>query len=471
MKYTLTFLLALLAWLPYAGAQQQATQMTLEEAVQYALENSYTIRNAQITIADAEEQIIERRSAGLPQVNGGLTYQHYLAVPRQPLPEGFDIFGIFGQALAVDLYDQLMPMTQAAVDNAFAGQGSSDSGEQGIAFFLRNNFTASVSVEAMIFDGSYFVALQAAREYRKYTKREYEAKQRDVRNAATEAYLPVLLIQENIELLDKNIKNLNQVLFETKALYKEGFVEQLDIDRQQLSLSNLQIERENLVRQKEVALTNLKNTIGYPIAEPLVVADDLGEMKVEAEQLLAMEVRPEQRPEVALIDQAIQMNELNIKLNKSGYLPSLNAFGTAQQQYQGDDFETGFWAPAAFVGLNVNVPIFDGFRKKAQIQRARLDLERTRNQRQELLRGIKLEVSNARTNYENAAQRLQSQEQNLELAQRIYDTAQIKYREGVGSSLEVTQAEQGLYATQSNYMQSLYDLLLAKERLEMAIGQ
>jgi outer membrane protein TolC len=464
-------MLALLAWLPYAGAQQQATQMTLEEAVQYALENSYTMRNAQIAIADAEEQIIERRSAGLPQVNGGLTYQHYLAVPRQPLPEGFDIFGIFGQALAVDLYDQLMPMTQAAVDNAFSGQSNGESGDQGIAFFLRNNFTASVNVDAMIFDGSYFVALQAAREYRKYTKRDYENKEREVRNATVEAYLPVLLIQENIELLDKNIKNLNQVLFETKALYKEGFVEQLDIDRQQLSLSNLQIERENLVRQKEVALANLKNTIGYPIADPLVVTDDLDEMKVEAEQLLAVEPQPEKRPEIALIDQAIQMNELNIKLNKSGYLPSLNAFGTAQQQYQGDDFETGFWAPAAFVGLSLNVPIFDGFRKKAQIQRARLDLERTRNQRQELLRGIKLEVSNARTNYENAAQRMQSQEQNLELAQRIYDTAQIKYREGIGSSLEVTQAEQSLYATQSNHMQSLYDLLLAKERLEMALGQ
>lgn len=472
MKYILTFVVSLLALSPYAGAQQQATQMTLEEAIQYALENSINMKNAQIAIADAEQQIVERRSAGLPQLTGGVNYQHYLAVPQQPLPEGFEVFGIFGQALSVDLYDQLSPMTQAAVDNAFAGDGNSgDTGEQGIAFFLRNNFTASVNLEAMVFDGSYFVALEGAREYRKYTKREYATKEREVENATIESYLPVLLIQENIELLDKNIRNLNQVLYETKALYKEGFAEQLDIDRQALSLSNLEIERENLVRQKDVALANLKNTIGYPLDQPLVVADDLEQMTTEAARLMAMEARPEQRAEIALLDQAIQMNELNIKLNKAGYLPSLRAFGVAQQQYQGNDFETGFWAPAAYVGLNLSVPIFDGFNKKAKVERARLELEKARNQRRDLLRGLKLEVANARTNYENANQRMRSQEKNLELAARIYETTQIKYREGVGSSLEVTQAEQSLYATQSNYMQAMYDLLLAKERLEMALGQ
>jgi len=473
MKHTICIVLIGLwggAALP-VKAQQQAVQMTLEQAIDYALENSYKIKNAQIAIADAEERIVERRSAGLPQLSGGLNFQHYLSVPRQPLPEGFDIFGIFGQALSADLYDQLSPGTQMAVDQAFAGQNNGTDGSEGVAFFLRNNFTASVNLDAMVFDGSFFVALEAAREYRGYTKREFSAKKREVRNSVIEAYLPVLLIQENIELLDKNIANLNRLLFETKALYKEGFAEQLDIDRQQLSLSNLKTERDNLVRQKEVALSALKNTIGYPIGDPLVVVDDLEEMKKEAEQLLAMEPKPSQRPEVALIDQAIRMSELNVKLNKAGYLPSLRAFGTVQQQYQGDDFETGFWAPAAFVGLNLNVPIFDGLNKKAKIQRARLELEKTRNQREELLRGIRLEVATAQTNYRSASERLERQQQNLELAERIYETAQIKYREGVGSSLEVTQAEQSLYSTQSNYMQALYDMLLAKERLEMALGE
>ncbi len=451
-------------------AQQQAVQMSLDDAIDYALENSLTIKDAQIAIADAEEQIVERRSTGLPQVNGSLNFQHYLAVPRQPLPEGFDIFGLFGQVLAVDLYDQLSEQTQMAVDDSFSGNGGGG-GEEGIAFFLRNNFTAGIDVNAMIFDGSFFVALKAARAYRQYTLRDFATTQREVENSVIEAYLPVLLVQENIELLDKNIKNLEQLLFETRELYKAGFAEQLDIDRQELSLSNLRIERENLVRQKEVALTNLKFTIGFPIDQPLVVSDDLDAMAVEAEALLSEKASPGSRPEVALIDQAIRMNELNIKLNKAGYLPSLNAFGAVQQQYQGNDFETGFWAPAAYVGLNMSVPIFDGLNKKAKIQRARLDLEKAKIQRQDLVRGISLEVANAQTNFRNASSRLSSQEKNLDLAERIYETAQVKYREGVGSSLEVTQAEQSLYTTQSNYMQALYDVLQSKARLEMALGK
>jgi outer membrane protein TolC len=451
-------------------AQQQAVQMSLDDAIDYALENSLTIKDAQIAIADAEEQIVERRSSGLPQVNGSLNYQHYLAVPRQPLPEGFDIFGLFGQVLAVDLYDQLSNQTQMAVDESFSGNGGGG-GDEGIAFFLRNNFTAGIDVNAMIFDGSFFVALKAARAYRQYTLRDFATTQREVENAVIEAYLPVLLVQENIELLEKNIKNLEQLLFETRELYKAGFAEQLDLDRQELSLSNLRIERENLVRQKEVSLTNLKYTIGFPIDQPLVVSDDLDAMTIEAEALLSEEASPASRPEVALIDQAIRMNELNIKLNQAGYLPSLNAFGAVQQQYQGDDFQSGFWAPSAYVGLSMSVPIFDGLNKKAKIQRARLDLEKARNQREELVRGISLEVANAQTNFRNASSRLNSQQKNLDLAERIYETAQVKYREGVGSSLEVTQAEQSLYTTQSNYMQALYDVLQSKARLEMALGK
>jgi len=455
------------------AAQQQARQFTLEEAIDYALQENMSIKNAQIEIADAEQQIVERRSSGLPQLSGSANFQRYLAVPRQPLPEGFDIFGIFGQALAVDLFDQLSPMTQAAVTEAFAGNGGGDTGEEGIAFFLKNNFTAALNLDAMVFDGSFFVALQAAREYRKYTLRDFAATQREVRNQVTEAYLPVLLLQQNIELLDKNISNLDKLLFETKELYKSGFVEQLDIDRLDLSLANLKIERENLVRQKEVATDNLKYAMGYPVDETIVLADDLENMRAAADDvaLAAAEANPTQRPEYALLEQAITMNELNVKLNKAGYLPSLRAFGAVQQQYQGNDFETGFWAPSSFVGLNLSVPIFDGLQKRAKIQRAQLDLEKARNQKEDLSRAINLEVSNAKTNYLNARQRLDSQERNLGLAERIYETAQIKYREGVGSSLEVTQAEQSLYETQSNYMQALYDLILTQARLEIALGK
>ncbi|GJM34420.1 MAG: transporter [Saprospiraceae bacterium] len=436
-----TMILTLMSWSIFA---QEVKKMSIQEAVNYAMDHSFTLKNAQIEIADAKEQIIERRAFGLPQLSASGNFQRYVEVPKQPLPQAF-----------LDFFEAMnIPV------------------ERETSFFLKNNFTASADLDAMIFDGSFFVGLQAAKKYREYVAQEYVTKQREVKNQVKEAYLPVLLVQENIRLLEKNISNLEKLFFETSEMYKAGFSEQLDVDRLQLSLANLKVERDNLMRQREVAISNLKFAMNFPIEEALDVADDLETLlSPVSDQALNSEANLNLRPEIALLNMGIGLNEINIKLNKSAYLPTLRAYGAYQYQYQGNNSSDGFWAPAAYVGLKLNVPIFDGLNKKAKIQRARLDLEKTINQKAELERGIDLEVQNARITYLGARERLASQQENLALAERIYETTQIKYREGVGSSLEVNQAEQSLYTSQSNYMQSLYDLISAQIGLDKALGQ
>lgn len=427
---------------PVMGQQGQAEQLSLQQAIHYALEQSTAIKDAKIAIADAEQRIIENRAWGLPQLTGDLNFQRYLQVPKVPLPV------------------------------ALIGENPPPGTPTEVSFFLKNNFTASVMLDAVIFDGSYFVGLQAARTFRSYTQQELISKQREVKKGVIHAYLPVLLMQKTIELLDRDISILNVALFETVELYKAGFAEQLDVDRQELSLSNLHVERENLLRQKEIAINNLKFSMGYPLDKALLVTDDLEEMAEKASDVdLTAEVSFPGRPEYALAGMGIRLNELNVKLNKIQYLPTLKGFGVYSQNYQSNTSADGFWAPTTYVGLNLNVPVFDGLEKKAKTERARLDLELAKNQKNDLQRSINLEVANARTAYRNARKRLESQKANLELAERIFNTTQIKYREGIGSSFERTQAEQSLYATQLNYMQALYDLLVAKLDLDMALGK
>ncbi|WP_170110448.1 TolC family protein [Flavilitoribacter nigricans] len=444
------------------GLSAQPNTVSLEDAISYAINNSTSTQNARLNISDAEAQIIERRSTGLPQLNGSVNFQHYLKVPVQPLPENFQTFGV--------VFADLMPYLSESTRQLLLEQNSGDD-SGGVAFVLKNNLTASLNLESMIFDGSYFVGLQAARAYRKYAAVDLAVKEREVRNQVIDAYYPVLLVDENLELLEKNITNLERLHFETEELYKAGFAEQLDVDRLELSLTNLQTERDNLLRQKELAIAGLKFAMNYPQDSELEVTGDLDEMIVEAPAgSLTDAVNFQRRPEIGLIDEALQLNELNIRVNKMGYLPSLRGFATYQQSYFGNDLKNGFWAPAAFVGLTLNVPIFDGFNKKAKIQRAQLDLEEAINQRNELVQAISFEVESARTSYMNAQERLANQQKNLELAERIYQTTQVKYREGVGSSLEVSQAEQSLYTTQSNYMQAMYDLVVARANLEKALN-
>jgi len=430
---------------PGLRAQDSPNRFTLQQAIDYALENSTTIREAQINIADAEQQIVEQRSFGIPRINGDVGYSYYAIVPQQPLPEAFR-----------DALEQIVPPGEEVPENA--------------AFFLRNNFNAGLRMDAMVFDPSYFVGLKAARQFKSLVGQEYQVARRDVHKAVVEAYLPVLLINQSLEVLDSNIAVLEDLLSETRALYEAGFSEQLDVDRQVLSLNNTRTTRDNFEGRKESALRRLKYAMGYPVDQPLVVDQTLDDLlEYASDQDLNAPVNPMSRPDYQLVQQSLEINDLRVKLNRSGYWPSMSAFGTLEQSYQGNTFRDGFWAPASQLGVQLSIPIFDGLEKSAKVQRARLQKEQVEVRERDLYRAIHLEIGVARNNYNTAFETLERERENLDLAERIFETTQIKYREGVGSSVEVTQAEQSLYTAQQNYVQALYDLVLAKQNLDIAL--
>lgn len=423
------------------AAQAETPQVfSLDAAVDYAMSNNNAIRNAKVDILDAEQNVKERLSTGLPQINGSLDYSHFLKVPVLPLPEAFA------------MGDPNAPTS--------------------IAFQLKNSFVAGISARSMLFDGSFFVGLRAARASGDYYNLQLENAQRTVRTQVVRAYFPVLLLKTNVDILDRNISNLDKLLNETKAQYDAGFVEQLDVDRLVLSLSNLRSQRDQVTSQAENALRALKYTINYPVDEPLNVEDDLDKLQTEIEAAaLTADIPYLARPELRLLDKTIELQGLNEELQKAAYLPTVYASVSGQYQYQGDNFKDGFWAPTIVLGLNANIPIYDFGGRSARVERAKLATQKVINQRNDVERSIQLEVLNARSTFMANNDRLSVTKSNLDLAQRIYDATQIKYREGVGSSIEVVQAEQALYESQANYLNALYETLVAKEDLFLALGR
>lgn len=421
--------------LPLIG---QKTIMSLEDAVNYAINSSSEMRDAQLVVMDAEAQIIENRARGLPQLNGSVNYQRYLKVPQSPLPEIFQQPG----------------------------------GPESISFIQKNNLTASANLQAMVFDGVFFVALKAAKSARDYAKKDLAVKQKTLREQVRDVYLPLLLIDANLDQLDKNITSLEQLHQETKAIFEAGFAEQLDVDRLELSLANLQTERENIARQYQIGLRILKFTINLPENEILEIEDNIESLlaKYSITNLDPVTPNYNQYPEIQLIDELLNLQNLNKKAQKTAYLPSLSAFGGYQYQYQGDKLKNGFWAPTAYLGLQLNVPIYDGGYKRARIDRVQIAIDRVAIQRNTLHRAINLQIITAQDIYTNTRDRLGERDKTLALAQRIYDTTQIKYREGVGSSIELNQAEQAIYTAQTNRLQALYELLTAKIALQEALG-
>ncbi len=425
------------------------SEMSLEQATKYAKDNSLSIRNARINIADAEAQVEERRAVGLPQLTGKIDYSYYFKVPTVRLPDPFI-------DLARDPNTGMLP----------------DGYNPNVSFSLKHNFNAGLNLSALVFDGTYLTALKAARDFRNYVDYELKAKEKEVADKVREAYLPSLLITESIGNLDKNLGNIQKLFVETQALYKEGFVEQLDVDRLELSISNLNTEREKLLRQREIAVNYLKFSINYPMDEELTLSDNVETLLTEAtEEELTSGINYYSHPQYKVIEKGLELNALNVEQYKKGYLPSVAAFASYQYGFQGNKLNnTGFWVPVGLIGGQINVPIFDGFEKRAKIQRAKLAQEIAFNQKKEFERAITLELQNARTAYTNALNQVASQKKNMELAERIYNTTMVKYREGVGSSLEISQAEQSLYTTQQNHLVALYDLLVAKAALDKALG-
>lgn len=420
--------------------------MRLTDCVQYAFEHNPQMQIAQIQIADADWQIKENKAIGLPQISVGLSYQYFIQRPGVPA-------SVF----------QFGPPDPAG----------DTLGDVKIAFSAKHNLTPSISVNQLLFSNSYLVGLRAARYYREFVQHQLKVTQKNLRDQVTDAYLPALLIAENLLVLDKNIANLEKLLRETTATQQAGFAEQLDVDRLQLALSSLRTERDNLDRQRDIVLNALKMAMGMSIQESITLSDDLQQLiTAYADTDIAGQVNYMNRPDYVQLLKGRELNLLQSELYDKPWLPTVAGFIQYQPGWQGAFAEDSKWffIPSAVAGLSVNIPLWDGGANKARRERVLLAGKTIDSQKQLLENAINLEFENARKQFLNATERVKSQEKNLELAQRIHNTTQTKYTAGVGSSFELVSAEQQLYSAQQALMQAQYDLLAAKVAIKKALG-
>ena len=288
--------------------------------------------------------------------------------------------------------------------------------------------------------------------------------------------MSILIALENKKTLEKNIQNITKSLSEAQAFYENGFLEKLDVDRVLLSLENVSTEKEKIDQLIVISYNLLKFQMYYPLDLEIEISEDLKTLVnlFKIEDIKTNEnVDFNKRAEFEQIEMGADLNTLNIERLKKGYLPSVMARANYNQSLQRKNLfsgdEIGF-IPQSSVSLGINIPIYDGSQKKGQIQQAKIEQERLELQKSEFKRGVTLQVKTAQMQYINAKKTLKNRERALEIVQGIYDKTQIKFKEGVGSSLEVSQAESQLFSAQANHINALYDLLITKTDLDIALG-
>ena len=421
-----------------ANAQQN---FSVEEAVQYAIKNHSSTKKDVIKIADAEAQMKAIKATGLPQLNGSAEYQYFIEVPAMPLPKEFDP----------------------------TGEGGT------IAFQKRNNLNLGLNASMLAFDGSYLVALKAAKLYREYVRSQTEITPITIRKNVTDSYYTVLIAEKNKAQLEKNINIIQTLRKEVGEIYKAGLNEKLDVDRIDLSISNLQSTINVLSRNIEILKNVLKFQMQLPMDQQITLTDNFDVIYNEAqtEQSKSVEqLNIQNRPEYRSIGKGIELAKLDIDRFKKGYLPSLSVFGSFGRGFQSDNIfkSGGLWIPTSLVGIKLAVPIYDGGAKKANIQRAQIVVETNIIDRNDFERATNLEVINAQQSYLNALETVKDKQKSLDLAQEIFRVSQVKYKEGIGASFETQQAESELYSAQAGLIQAQSEVITSKFAIEKALG-
>jgi outer membrane protein TolC len=297
----------------------------------------------------------------------------------------------------------------------------------------------------------------------------------EIREMVINAYGNVLLADESIAILEKNKNNLEKTLNETTEIFKNGFIEEENVEQLQITLSTIKSAQENIKRQKTIATNMLKLVLGIGIENELVLTDKLN---ILAQNNIDLALTQENFLVENSIDYKIQENlvqskKLLVLLEKSNALPSLaaaynfgyNAFGNQFQFFSSNQR----WLNYSNVGLSLNIPVFSSFGRRAKTQQAKIALEQSKTQMLQVEQSLKLQFEKAKSDYEYSLEQLNTTKSSLALAERIENKQQIKLKEGLSSSFDLSEAQRQLYTAQQNYLQSMLDVINKKATLEKIV--
>ncbi len=431
-KFILTLLF--LAAAIHAQESKESFSFTLKQAIDHAVQNNYSAINANRDIEAAKQKKWETTTIGLPQINGSVNYQNNLQIQQNQIV-------VNGQ-----------PQT--------------------IAFGNYNSMDAKLSLNQLIFDGSYLVGLQSAKTYLQISQNAKVKTTQEIKEIVINSYGNVLLADESVLILEKNKKILEKTLSDTREIYKNGFIEEENVEQLQITLASVNSSLENVKRQKRIALDMLKLILGINLDNELILTDKLDTLTLNNVDLniLKEEFNVSNNIDYQIGQNLLTSKELLLKLEKSKALPSLgaglnfgsNAFSSRFTLFNGDQK----WFNYSNLGINLNVPIFSSGGRSSRTQQAKIALEQSKTQLTETEQKLRLQFQKAKSDYEFSLEQLTTSKSNLNLAERIENKNQIKFKEGLSSSFDLTEAQRQLYTAQQNYLQAMLDVINKKASLE-----
>ena len=449
MKNTLILALLFMSSLGlFSQAEEKKTDFTLKEAQDFAVLNSYFTRGAIMDVTMAEQKVKEITGLGLPQIMGNASYNYFIDIPTQLIPA-----------------------------NAFDPNAPADEFAE-LQFGTKHNMKTGIQVNQMIFDGAYVIGLKVSKTYRELAYAKKAKSVVEIKRDVVKAYGLAIVSKMNLDYVKENEAKLKSLVKENQAIYVAGFLEEKDLDQVKLLLLNTQSVLIETINGYKVSQDMLKFTMGMPIGETIVLTQDIEAIKkpfIAKNENLNAKLSLSTHVDYRRASANLESQSLSLSNEKMTYYPKLYGFLNLEGNNFGNKFNafsnSGKWFPTTIVGLQLNLPIFTGGQRHMKVQQAKVGLEQAELQLEQMEQGLQLDLANKRNTYEAAMNKLDINQKNLDLSSRIKDQTRIKYKEGMSSSVELTQTENQFLQSQINFVLSMYDVITSKADLDYALGK
>ena len=424
-------LLILMAGFAPVIAQQESLSLNMQEAQQYAIEYNRLIRNAGLAVDAAQEELWEAISMGLPQVNASVDYSNFLG---------------------------------AEIEISFA-EGAPPTR---IPFNPTSNL--AITVGQLIFSGNYIVGLQAARIYKELVKSGYEKTELDIKQQVANSYYTVLVAERSHEIIIQNLDNIKEVYDKTSAMYSVGMAEATDVDQMAVQVTSLENAVKSAERQIELAYNLLRLQLGVDAETDLSLTESMDEilLRMDFAGTLAGEFDIAGNIDYQMMNTQQLLSQKQIDLARMNYLPTLTGFYSRTEKILKPDFDM---TPANVIGMQMNIPIFSSGSRKSSVDKAKINYETTLNNKELLTDQLLIQEKQLRYNLRSGMEVYENQKEAVEVSRRVYDNINLKYQQGLVSSLDLTTANNNYLLTESGYITALMQLLNAKLELDKLLNK
>jgi outer membrane protein TolC len=447
-------LMALVFIMPNISMGQEVMKFSLEEAQAYAVENNSDIQNATTEIEIARKKVKETTAIGLPQINAGASYNDFIDIPTQLIPGEF-----------------------------FGGEPGSFIPVQ---FGTKYNMSMNAEASQLIFSGEYIVGLQASKTFVKTSQRQQEKVLIDLEQKVAESYYLVLIAARNKVIIDSTLVTLKEIQNANIELYENGFIEETDVDQVTLLLNDLDATLLDITNNLQVSKNLLKFQMGLQLENQIELTDKLDNLmdKLDQDVLFAASFDYTKNIDYKILENQQELALLNLKRNKSLYLPSLYGFFSFSKTAQRDSWnfmqndgdwrlleQDQGWYNTTLWGIQLDIPIWSSGSRSAKVQQAKLQIDQLEVVGKQVKTGLEIEFSTRQNSFLNAWKVYHNKKTGLDLSWKIYQKTKEKQLEGVSSSIELQQNYNQYLASESTYVMAMLDLLQSKLNLERMLTE